>query len=114
MPDTHESLLREMAELFAEQPYHARGLRGPFDCVFCGGTTDDERCPKHESDCVWPRVLKLLGGMPLSGTEPLRKPPLSSYGKRIAVLIRTEERLAREKAKAAAKTRKAAKRPPLK
>jgi hypothetical protein len=55
-----------------------------------------------------PRVLKLLGGVAISGNAPIRKHPLSSYGKRIAaVLIRTEERLAREKAEAAAKRRKA-------
>jgi hypothetical protein len=47
MPDTHESLLREIAEFFGEQPYTARGLRGPFECAFCGVTTENERRPKQ-------------------------------------------------------------------
>jgi hypothetical protein len=29
---------------FGEQPYQARGPRGPTDRMFCGGTTDDVLC----------------------------------------------------------------------
>ena len=60
MTDTTESLLRELAEIHGERPYQARDLRGPFDCVFCGGTTEDESHPVHEPHCPWPRILKFI------------------------------------------------------
>ncbi|MEO6435559.1 MAG: hypothetical protein ABIP55_07325 [Tepidisphaeraceae bacterium] len=73
MADDAESLLREMVEHFGKQPYQALGLRGPFQCVFCGATTLHEQWPAHEPHCVWPRVLRLTGGVPLLGKVP--RPP---------------------------------------
>src|ERR1043166_8403950 len=96
MPDTPASLLREMVEHIGERPYQAEGLRGAFSCVFCGGTTEEEQYPKHEPHCVWPRVLRITGSLAVRGKVP-------DPGERMAALIRVEERLAREKAEAAAK-----------
>jgi len=70
MPDTAASLLREMVEFFGERPYQARDLRGPFDCVFCGGTTEDEKYPAHEPHCVWLRALRITIGVPVMGKVP--------------------------------------------
>ncbi len=57
MADTAESLLREIAEILGERPYQAKGPVGPFQCVFCGFETDDERQPVHDATCPWPRIL---------------------------------------------------------
>jgi hypothetical protein len=59
--ETAESLLREMAELFADRPFQALGKNGPYVCLFCGETTERERRPMHMDDCPWPRVLALVG-----------------------------------------------------
>ena len=62
MADSADSLLRELVDVLGERPYQARDLRGPFDCVFCGGTTADVARPAHEPQCPWPRVLALVRG----------------------------------------------------
>lgn len=70
MPDTAARLLCEMVEFFGKRPYQALGLRGRFQCVFCGATTLHESKPAHDPHRVWPRVLRLTNGVPVMGKVP--------------------------------------------
>lgn len=57
MTDTADTLLRELVEILGDRPYQAKGPVGPFECMFCGLDTVDERQPIHDATCPWPRIL---------------------------------------------------------